>query len=172
MKSKSIPEQLLAICYKAVEKTESPYDQRMKELYQKFRTLINEFGTYSELEWSGKEDITKKLLSYPMGKNVYFIGEIPTDWAEEEGQDSPFISTFYTRYEGMRYLGTKHDGIVCRGCIDIFLFKHMAKISRAPRADILYFDVLECMITSNKDNLLEIINSSLKQTYKNKIKKF
>ena len=172
MISKTIPDQLLAKLYEAVEKEKTPCTNRsMKELYERFKTLVNEFGTYPELEWCGREDITKKLASYPMGKSVYFIDEIPKDWAEEEGQESPFINTFYTIYEGMRYSGSKHDGIVCRGCTDIFLFKHLAKIDMLPQTDVIYFDFLECMITSNKDNLLEIINSSLRRTYWDKIKK-
>jgi hypothetical protein len=172
MNSKTIPDQLLATLYEAVEKEKTPYvNKSMKELCEKFRTLVNEFRAYPELEWCGKGDITKKLASYPMGKSVYFIDQIPTDWAEEEGQESPFINTFYTIYEGMRYLGSKHDGIVCRGCTDIFLFKHLAKIDILTQTKVIYFDFLECMITSNKDNLLEIIHSSLERTYGNKIKK-
>ena len=99
----SVPDYLIEKCQNAVRDTADPTTaSKMRQLYRKFTTIVNNLKTYPELEWHHGCEIERRLSSYEPGKAIYLVGKIPKKKdIEEMGDLTPHIVTCYSNYSNM-----------------------------------------------------------------------
>ncbi len=157
-----IAEQLKAKFKNVAKSYSSPLKEEMDMLYSKFESLLNNFSSYPELEWNRKSDIVKKLSTCPAGGKIYLINKLPTDFVPDERGQNPFILTGYWKYDGI-----DGDNIVGEENIAMLLFKDKVELHIPDVVGDSFHNInqTECLITSERGNLLEVIDSSLRNVY-------